>query len=374
MLSRCFLGKLSYLPSIFLALMMNSLGDGTAQIPNFEQVGLPQNSTILPVSLGGINLANGSIHLELPLVSQPEQGGATFTAKLVFNSASWQYRPSFGVIPSQWINFTPASWFFTTSGTPGELVSTIDVNVCQPAEEGAIYSADDQYSFGYTEPNGTTHFFSGVATYYNIGTDPVNYPCDVETPSASGYSDDGSGFFIKVSNYDQAIVYAADGTQVYPRIEDRNGNVYSTDSNGNVINTLGVIPVLVSSDSGHQYFDVVNPPGSPQPTSRYTATLETISINIPSGPNYAGQTQTVQTIQSISRPDNTSYSFSDDSWGTLQSVTLPTGGTEQFGYSVVADSNAHISMTRREIVSQNVLFKTGTAILHSLVFNKQKPS
>ena len=54
-----------------------------AQQPDFEIVGLPQNSTLLPTSLGGINLATGSIHLEIPLVSQPDRGGSKFTASLM---------------------------------------------------------------------------------------------------------------------------------------------------------------------------------------------------------------------------------------------------------------------------------------------------
>ena len=95
------------------------------------------------------------------------------------------------------------------------------MNVCNippPPPEGGIYMADDQYTFWYQEPNGTMHTFAGVNTFRNIGQDPTVYQCDPETSSASGYSDDGSGFFISVTNYTDAIVYAPDGTQVSPLV------------------------------------------------------------------------------------------------------------------------------------------------------------
>ena len=339
-----------------------------AQQPDFEIVGLPQNSTLLPTSLGGINLATGSIHLEIPLVSQPDRGGSKFTASLMLNTASWQYLPARGEWPPNWFQpqTSPVVWSFVTSGTPGVAAFDLNFNVCNmppPPPEGGIYMADDQYTFWYQEPNGTMHTFAGVNTFRNIGQDPTDYPCDAETSSASGYSDDGSGFFISVTNYTDAIVYAPDGTQVSPLVKDHNGNYYSyanisapcplgagnTYPNGflpitsNVTNMQGITPVTVTCDSGaagsHIYFTVPNPPGSASPTSTYTATLGTLSVNTPPSTGYAGESFSFpNVIMSISQPDTSQYIFNYDSWGTLQSVTLPTGGVEQFGYSIVAGS------------------------------------
>ena len=99
-----------------------------AQQPDFEIVGLPQNSTLLPTSLGGINLATGSIHLEIPLVSQPDRAGSKFTASLMLNTTSWQYLPTEYGSPSSWFQpqTSPVVWSFVTSGTPGvaDLIST----------------------------------------------------------------------------------------------------------------------------------------------------------------------------------------------------------------------------------------------------------
>src|SRR5439155_1501957 len=53
------------------------------------QPGAPPFTTESPVELGYVNLANGNLHLEIPLASFPQRGGRQFTASLVYDSRLW---------------------------------------------------------------------------------------------------------------------------------------------------------------------------------------------------------------------------------------------------------------------------------------------
>ena len=57
----------------------------------------------------------------------------------------------------------------------------------------------------------------------------------------SGYSLDGSGYGFPLPLYDPSIegldtvIYDKSGNEVYPLLEDSNGNYMSTDSSGNLV-------------------------------------------------------------------------------------------------------------------------------------------
>src|SRR5262249_1473515 len=142
-------------------------------------------------------------------------------------------------------------------------------------------------------------------------------------------------------------VFAKDGTQVYPSVKDTNGNFYTTDVNGNVIDTLNRTVVTKTINGSTTFYDVLNSQGS---TSRYTVTATTINANssfVQSGvTEYSGS---FPAIQSISFPDGTSYSFAYDSgttpgfYGLVSSMTLRTGGQVQYGYTNFSDAYGNIN-------------------------------
>ncbi len=145
---------------------------------------------------------------------------------------------------------------------------------------------------------------------------------------------------MSVTNYINATVYAPDGTQVYPNLKDANGNFFSKDANGNIIDTLGRMPVTVTSscnnNSDQTCYNVLNPQGG---RSIYTLTTATISVSTAFGQSgvteYPGPLTVVQTI---ALPDGTSYQFGYDSYGELNSITLQTGGQITYGYTNYQDS------------------------------------
>jgi hypothetical protein len=51
--------------------------------------GTPTFTTALPVEMGFTNVANGNLHIEIPLASFPQRGGLTYNARLVYDSLIW---------------------------------------------------------------------------------------------------------------------------------------------------------------------------------------------------------------------------------------------------------------------------------------------
>src|SRR5260370_5096616 len=152
-----------------------------------------------------------------------------------------------------------------------------------------------------------------------------------DTPSASASASDSSGYVMSVANYDQATILARDGPQMFPRVEDTNGNFFSSDSNGNVIDTLGRTPVTKSINGNTTTYTVQKSDGGQQ---SYTVTAETINVATNFGvtgvTEYSG---TLTVVQSVGLPDSTQYSFGYDSYTKTNSLILPTGATVTYGYS-----------------------------------------
>ncbi len=190
--------------------------------------------------------------------------------------------------------------------------------------------------FSWMGPGGESHRWKDLLT---VEINPPGAQCDGapsgDTPSASGYADDGSGFYLTVDNYDQRTVYAPDGTQVFPVFTDTNGNYVTSHTFSNGKDTLGRTPILISSSGNNIYYDVLNAQGG---RSRYTVTTQSINVSVP---NYA---TTINVVQSIELPNGTSYQFaynagtSGDNWGELTQVTLPTGGQVSYGYTTFTDA------------------------------------
>jgi len=181
-------------------------------------------------------------------------------------------------------------------------------------------------------------------------SDPNHY-CSGLTSSSDAFADDSSGYHVYVTNSNVVTVLAPDGTQVYPSVKDTNGNYFSTDANGNAIDTLSRTPITATStcngNSSQTCYDVLNAKGT---TSRFTVTTESISVSTSFG--QAGVTEysgTITVIQSIGLPDGTSYQFSYDSgtsaghYGLLTSVTVPTGGQVNYTYTKFTDANSNVN-------------------------------
>jgi len=63
------------------------------------QAGSPTFATKTPVELGSVNLANGNLHLEIPMASPPERGSIRFAARLMYDSRICAASVGNGVFP-----------------------------------------------------------------------------------------------------------------------------------------------------------------------------------------------------------------------------------------------------------------------------------
>src|SRR5579885_1357416 len=320
--------------------------------------GNPSFSTQIPIENGFINVNNGEIHIEIPLAQHPQRGKLQLNERLIYDSRIWKIISN-GGYSWQPVNVpnSMGGWVFSSGLGTNTITHSIDGGQtwCNPGNLIYGYYLSTQYDrWVWADPQGTSHTFY-VSTYqYRAETTPPCSSMPSNVSSASGYAADGSGYYIKLSNYTTAVIYDKQGKAYYPMaagsspppnsvlIADANGNYFSSDASGNLIDSLNRTPVLVSTSGNHIYYDVLTYGGA---RSRYTVTTETINYHTAFGEPAVTETSgSFTAIQSIQLPDGSSYSFTYDSgiaagnYGELTSVTLPTGGVIQYGYTNFLDS------------------------------------
>ena len=302
--------------------------------------GIPSFSTQIPIENGVINVNNGEIHIEIPLATHAQRGRLQLNESLVYDSRIWQIVNNGGTYQFQPTNVPDSmgGWrLSSTAPTAPTYSSYIDrYGSCGSGQEQL--PTEEQFSnFAWTDPQGTNHAFA-TGFYQEL---PI--PCDTNQQPAggAGYALDGSGYYMTMT-YDpdtlgvDTVVYDRQGNQVYPALQDPNGNYMSTDGNGNLVDTLGRTPVLTSTNGNQIYYDVLSNGGA---RLRYTVTTETINYSTAFfQPDVLDNYGSFTAIQSIQLPDGSSYSFTYDSYGELNGVTLPTGGSIQYSYQLFIDS------------------------------------
>ena len=321
-----------------------------AQQNYLEEIGAPPADTTIPVELGAIDLTNGNLHLEIPLGSFPQRGSLTYTAKLVYDSRIWVgafWGPTF-LLSYRPVNVSDPKGIYGNGGW--RMVVNVDSSASKAGysitntscnTDLGLSSSQENTNFGWVSPDGTLHTWQGLITE-EMFVSPGAAPCDgsFDQSGAAGYADDGSGYYMDINNYTDITVYAPDGSQVFPSFKDKDGNYFSNDSAGNVIDTLGRTPVLTTTSGNIVYYDILNEQGS---RSRYTVNTEAVNVSVP---NYSG---TLEVIQSVGLPNGTSYVFgydagsSGDNWGGITSVKLPTGAQIDYGYTTFADATSQVS-------------------------------
>jgi RHS repeat-associated protein len=319
------------------------LSTGAAAQGYLYATGNPSFSSQIPVQNGFIDLNNGNLHIELSLVSHPQRGALQLNERLVYDSRIWQIVNN-GSQSWQPTNVPNSSggWRFTTgleTGTTSYAEDDESYDTGEACQVGPRYEYDVTESwsnltqFQWTDPQGTSHMFP-------VETSMAIVMCNGDNshtkPTGSGYALDSSGYYLVVSQYTNMTIYDSKGNQVYPQIQDTNGNYFSADGNGNLIDTQGNTPILVSTSGNQTYYDVLGTGGT---RNRYTATWGTISFSTSFGQyGVAEASGSFSALTQLQLPDGSSYTFNYDSYGELTSVTLPTGGIESFGYATISDA------------------------------------
>lgn len=195
-----------------------------------ENVGVPNFTTQLPVEHGWVDASNGRLHLEIPLGSLPQRAGKSDNVVLMYDSNIWTissnaWQPT-NISVSSGTSASWGGWRLVTTADPGS-VSWVRTpyggGLCngQRVPPGVEYGG-----FTWTAPDGTPHVFPVTTIDY------VNACNHITQSTASGFSNDASGFHISVTNYTTAVIYGPDGTEINAPSkagpEDSNGNSYSS--------------------------------------------------------------------------------------------------------------------------------------------------
>jgi hypothetical protein len=318
-----------------------------------QATGSPTFSTKLPVENGYVDASNGRLHLEIPIgTTLPQRGFAHRNNVMMYDSNIW----AGGYLSTPWYHTnisnstgTATSWGGWRIVSPDDFgniaYSTWQGNYCN----GRYPRYITRSNWTYRSQDGTLHSFQGVYTQ-------LDHCGGGTVPNNSGFANDGSGYYLSVINYTEAVVYSPDGTNVGSW--DTNGNYYSKDSNGNPVDTLGRTTITTTTNGNVITYGVPNAQGD---TSNYLITTSTITANtkfgVPNTTECSSPTCTITVIQSIKLPDNTLYSFKYDCdstvdstdcnspggqngyYGLLTSMTLPTGGQIKYSWSLYIDSN-----------------------------------
>lgn len=318
--------------------------------------GNPTFSTQIPIENGFINVNNGEIHIEIPLATHPQRGNLQLNERLVYDSRIWKiiYNNGYQFQPTNVPN-SMGGWVFSSGTATGTYTYNTQTGtvLCNPQNLNNGYYSYIQYlNWQWTDPQGTTHTFYYPTIQY---TGAGQLPCTPQSlPNAEGWASDGSGYYIQITNFQQVVIYDKQGNSYHPSyagtnppantplIQDSNGNYFSQDASGNLVDTLNRTPVLTTTSGNQIFYDVLGYGGN---RSRYTVTTETINYNTAFAQSaVADKSGSFTAIQSIGLPDGSSYSFTYDSgtaagnYGELTSVTLPTGGVIQYTYRTFQDS------------------------------------
>jgi hypothetical protein len=316
------------------------------------QTGSPTFTTAEAVSHGFINLANGNLHLEIPIASVSQRGSIGFTAKFVYDGRVWKIvnnGSSKSWQPTNVPNST-MGWRFVTTADAGAMTYNAANISCGGSNTYPQYT-----NFVWSAPDGTRHLF------YLTTQKPGG--CNAQDiPTAQGYAQDSSGYYLSLTSYTNATIYARDGTIVHAdgqsayTVKDNNGNYFSLDANGNVIDTVGrTVATYVTGSScpapANYCYNVTN---SQNQTSQFQVFTETLSVSTSFGVSgvteYSGS---LSFIQKITLADGTSYSFGYDAiatptpvyqgYGELTGITVPAGGTFGYGYTTFSDAYGNVN-------------------------------
>jgi RHS repeat-associated protein len=303
--------------------------------------------------LDTINLGNGNVHFDVPILSKGGRG-IPFTYALSYDASLWTATTVSGV--QQWTPATNYGWRGQTEVATGYISYTTFTTTCFDPDLGHITSMHWRWT-GYHDTFGVNHQFRMVLT--------SDGACS-GIESASGTAIDGSGYTINAAD-GTAYIKTPSGAIINAplnvgtgagSIQDANGNKITVNGSGQFFDTLSsTTAVLTVAGAGTSTspttFTYTSPAGGNAVyTAKYTnKTLRTyfrctgtpVVADYPATPN-------VPLITEIDLPDYNATSNPTSKYtiayedagdpsnpgavtGRISSITLPTGGAITYAYS-----------------------------------------
>ncbi len=298
---------------------------------------------------GNINLSNGNLNLNIPLVSLPGRNGHDFVLSLQYDSKIWtpsaaysntgeditytwkaeKRNPPIGSFG--WRLSLPAidpgsldyDQFGTLVGLDGNTLTLPDGSKHYLSARGPFMDAEDGSSLTMDNSSGAVHQKDGSIIFG--GTTPSG---------ASKLSEDTNGNYISAT-YNAglpAAIFDSLGRQVtltylsgfpYTLL----GSISYKDSNGTTQTiTLNYSTLPLFSTTPGQYFTPTPPFANPVQNNCSLCHFH-IWVRQPM------QNSTSTMLTSIVLPDNTSYTFTYNGYGELTKVTYPTGSYTAYDYA-----------------------------------------
>jgi RHS repeat-associated protein len=366
-----FLGKFRWLSIFSLMVILLFSANLLAQNSLADVVGIPPDAAMYPIpGVGFVNLNNGNLHIDIPVRTVKDRNGTSITTSLVYDSSDFEQitvpveggdgsgcgpgsPPSCGQATYQaWAagpNPYPGSaneWIsdlrlVSSSGYSGNVTHTTTyLQGCTGGNEGSgngsgepnCASGQTYGNWTYIEANGTIHPFSTVLATGDSDLSVFGYGS-----TAQGIAQDGSGYWLEVTNAQNGVVYDSHGNQVYGGL-DTNGN-HALPGGGDML--------------GRNYWNYL--------PSDFVATSKTISVWTDfEGGGDADINASGIVLSSLTLPDKRSYSFQYDDagspaqlghYGSLTGITLPTGGQITITNKVVVGNLGYPNIVVKQITT-----------------------
>jgi RHS repeat-associated protein len=296
-----------------------------AQLNPGTETALPPNSVFHGSGIDKVNLQNGNLHIEIPVLSLPQRGGKTLTWKYVYDSPQWQ---------AVWVPQTPplvGYYVLNEQGTEGWRIESplgwSVLRVTTPLTCAANSSPYIQTTYDLFDPQGTQHL---------LGVRLESIPCLGEV--VTGPTLDGSGV---VYNSQTNTIILKDGTQVSASAgaQDANGNTIFN-SSGDTLDRAGLTTTNGTTSSGAPYtlYSFYDSNGTQQ---SYRVDFTQINLVpdlcsvVPTGDTCEGGGSFPTWMPSmLTLPNSTTYQFAynNNTPGELQEMILPTGATVTYTY------------------------------------------
>lgn len=300
-----------------------------------QRHGVKEN-TPYATGAGNVNLTNGNLNLQIPLVSFPGRKGLNFSLSLVYDSKMWTPHPSYA-------SPTDVVYTWKIDQPDSYPIGDFGWHLNTPALVGGPWLSD---SAGNHVGNGDYIVTLLDGSRHALGRTGYNNLNDW-----SGDAEDGSGVNIDLNNSNDIVVRERDGTTYHfgsGRVEDTNGNYiqmpFGPDTVGRTLTTAFTNGRLSSigykDSSGAQqtvtlnYSTITILTGSTTPfaypVEKQCSKSGNNCINVyVSQPTNLNET----VLSSVILPDNNSYTFNYNDYGELSKVVFPTGGYVKYEYT-----------------------------------------
>jgi hypothetical protein len=282
-----------------------------------------------------VNLSNGNLHFQIPLVRLPGRDGHDFVYSMSYNSQIWRYNDYVDPIGQHhyyWSSNVPWSGSYPTL--------TIDSSVPPPGYPNGEYLCSGNYRVQL--PDGRTVTFpiyqNCINAQYGTPAPQLNQSSGTAVLASDGRNGACDRLYMSLTptphvvlENGETIWFNANG--VIPKDEDANGNTISY-SNGIATMTDSVGRTVLYSTTGNTTTITYHDSSGATRATTMTSSAVTIDPHFQSGGGASDPGATTgNLLTSIVYPNGDRYDFQYNNYGEITKVIYPTGGYTRYDYN-----------------------------------------